>query len=241
MSSPSRMLPATIWQRELVEFLQRRRALVIKLSFPLLIGMPLILGGAPLFSAATALTMLFAVIGAVGSAAVLSRERSTGLALRYRTLPVRPGRLLFERLATNAAIDFLQIVPALILIGIRSPAGFAWWPALILTIAAGLAIGNLLGAVASILSDSPGEVMLFVFVPLLPAFFLSGLFTPFSDPVLLTVSRLLPFSYLHQSLLGALGGHPNLFPWETALGGAGFLVGAGGLIGLFGRRVVEAD
>src|SRR5438270_8288377 len=156
MSSPSRMLPATIWQRELVEFLQRRRALVIKLSFPLLIGMPLILGGAPLFSAATALTMLFAVIGAVGSAAVLSRERSTGLALRYRTLPVRPGRLLFERLATNAAIDFLQIVPPLILMGIRSLAVFVWWPAIFLTLAVIVSIWNLLVAVSSIFSTSLG-------------------------------------------------------------------------------------
>jgi len=29
------MPPGTIWQRELVEFAQRRRALVIKLAFPL--------------------------------------------------------------------------------------------------------------------------------------------------------------------------------------------------------------
>ncbi len=241
MSTASRMLPATIWQRELVEFLQRRRALVIKLAFPLLIAVPLLFSQAPLFSAATALTMLVGVIGAIGAGAVLSRERATGLAMRYRTLPVRPGRLLFERLATSASIDFVQVLPVLLLVAIRRPSGFAWWPALLLTVASVLAIGNLLGAVASTLSDSPGEVMLFVFIPLLPAFFLSGLFTPFSDPLLLTVSRLLPFSYLHEAVLGALGGHPNLLPWETALGGAGFLVGAGGLTGQLGRRVIEAD
>src|SRR5207253_10745587 len=112
MSSPSRMLPATIWQRELVEFLQRRRALVIKLTFPLLIGMPLILGGAPLFSAATALPMLVAVIGAVGSAALLRPERSTGLPLRYPTLPRRPAPLSFQPLATTSPTDSLQRAPA---------------------------------------------------------------------------------------------------------------------------------
>src|SRR5437773_5004344 len=36
------MLAGTIWQRELVEFAQRRRALVIKLAFPLVFGIPLV-------------------------------------------------------------------------------------------------------------------------------------------------------------------------------------------------------
>ena len=50
-----------------------------------------------------------------------------------------------------------------------------------------------------------------------------------------------PFSYLYEALLGALGGQPNLLPWETVLGGFGFLVGAIGLTGRFGRRVLESD
>jgi hypothetical protein len=36
------MLAGTIWQRELVEFAQRRRALMIKLAFPLVFGIPLV-------------------------------------------------------------------------------------------------------------------------------------------------------------------------------------------------------
>jgi hypothetical protein len=52
---------------------------------------------------------------------------------------------------------------------------------------------------------------------------------------------LLPFSYLHEAFLGALGGAPNLLPWETMLGAFGFLVGAAGLTGRLGRRVLEAD
>jgi hypothetical protein len=102
-------------------------------------------------------------------------------------------------------------------------------------------MGNLMGAVASTLSDSPGEVMLYVFIPLLPLLYLSGVFTPLTQPALLAVSRLLPFSYLHESLLGALGGQPNLLPWETMFGGFGFLVGAAGLTGRLGRRVLESD
>ena len=235
------MLAGTVWQRELVEFAQRRRALIIKLLFPLLVAVPLVLSNAPPTYAATALTMLVAIIGPLGAGAVLSRERQSGLILRYRTLPVTPGRLLIERLATNAAIDFLQVLPVLLLIALRHPAQFAWWPPLLLTIAAVLLIGNLMGAIASTLSDSPGEVMLYVVIPLLPLLYLSGVFTPVGHPILLVVSRLLPFSYLHESLLGALGSQPNLLPWETLLGGFGFLVGAAGLTGRLGRRVLETD
>ena len=234
------MLAGTIWQRELVEFAQRRRALAIKLVFPLVFGIPLVLA-APLRYAAITLTMLLAIIGALGAGAVLTRERQSGLILRYRTLPVTPGRLLIERLATGALIDLLQVAPVLVLIAVRHPFQPGWWPALVLSTAAVLLISNLMGAVASTLSDSPGEVMLYVFIGLLPLLYLSGVFTTLTEPVLLAVSRLLPFSYLHESLVGALGGQPNLLAWETVLGGFGFLVGAAGLTGLLGRRVLESD
>ena len=235
------MLAGTIWQRELVEFAQRRRALVIKLGFPLLVALPLVISGAPTIYAAMALTMLITIVGALGSGAVLTRERQSGLTLRYRTLPVTPGRLLIERLSTSALIDFFQLTPVLLVVAVRQPSAFGWWPALLLSVAAVLLIGNLLGAVASTLSDSPGEVMLYVIIPLLPLLYLSGVFTPLEPPILLVVSRLLPFSYLYEALLGALGAQPNLLPWETVLGGFGFLVGAIGLTGRFGRRVLESD
>lgn len=235
------MLPSTIWQRELIEFAQRRRALVIKLVFPLLVAIPLVLSGAPPVYAAMGLTVLIAIVGAIGSGAVLTRERQSGLTLRYRTLPVTPGRLLIERLGTSASIDFLQMLPVLVLIAARHGDGFAWWPALLIGTAAVLLIGNLLGALATTLSDSPGEVMLYVVIPLFPLLYLSGVFTPLHEPVLLVISRLLPFSYLHEALLGATGGQPDLLPWTALLGAFGFLVGAAGLTGRFGRRVLETD
>src|SRR2546428_3892986 len=235
------MLAGTIWQRELVEFAQRRWALVIKLAFPLLVAIPLVLSGAPSIYAAMALTMLIAIIGALGAGAVFTRERQSGLTLRYRTVPVTPGRLLIERLSTNAVIDLLQLTSVLVLIALRHPSQATWWPALVLSSVGVLLIGNLMGAVASTLSDSPGEVMLYVFIALLPLLFLSGVFTGLTEPALLAVSRLLPFSYLHESLVGALGGQPNLLAWETLLGGFGFLVGAAGLTGRLGPRGLGAD
>src|SRR5438105_14280701 len=79
------MLAGTIWQRELVEFAQRRRALIIKRVFPLLVAVPLVLSGAPTIYAAMALTMLAAIVGALGTGAVTARARPMPLKVRDRT------------------------------------------------------------------------------------------------------------------------------------------------------------
>src|SRR2546423_2562874 len=98
------LLAGTIWQRELVEFAQRRSALVIKLAFPLVFGIPLVIAAPPVYAAVT-VTMLVAIIGALGAGPGFTRRRQGGLAPRYRKLAVTPGRLLFERLPPHPGID----------------------------------------------------------------------------------------------------------------------------------------
>ena len=233
-------LASTVWQRELVEFTQRRHALAIKLAYPLVLGIPLIFSRVPASDAAIALTMLVGLTSALGTGAVLSRERASGLALRYRLLPVRPGTLLVERLGVYAAIDVLQFAPLLILLGLRHLEAAAFWPALLVTVAGSMLAGNLLGAFVSTLSRAPAEVMLYTIIPLLACFYLSGIFVSPHQPVMVVVSRLLPFSYLQQALLGSLGAGAGLTPWEAFTGGLGYVVGALALTGLLGRRIVEA-
>ena len=235
------LLPATIWQRELCEFVGRRRALAIKLAFPALLAAPLVFSSAPPAYVALALTMLLAMISALGSGAVLSRERVGGLTARYRVLPVRPGALALERVAAMASIDLLQVVPVLVLVALRHPGQAAWWPGLVVATVAVLLTGNVLGAVASRLTTSPGEVMLMVLIPLLPALFLSGVFVPATDPWLSTVSRFLPFTYLHEALAGSLRSHPLLLAWEPLGGGVVFTVLAALAALVAGRAVFETD
>jgi ABC-2 type transport system permease protein len=236
----NRVLASTIWQRELVEFLLRPRALAIKLIFPLVVALPLVFSSAPAFYAAMALTMLVAVVGALGSGAVLSRERTAGVITRYRLLPRRAGAVVLERLSANAGIDFLQMLPVMTIIGIRHPHDAIWWPALAFAVAAVLLAGNVIGAWASTISDSPGEVMLAVFLPLLPALFLSEVFVPLQPP-LLEVSRVLPFTYLHDALLGALNGSAQLNPLSDLAGAVGFLAVALAAGALLSRRILESD
>ena len=236
----NRVLASTIWQRELIEFLQRPRTLAIKLIFPLLVALPLVFSTAPAFYAAMALTMLVAIVGALGSGAVMSRERAAGVTTRYRLLPRRAAKVVLERLSANAGIDFLQMLPVMTVIGIRHPRAAIWWPALAVGVAAVLMAGNVIGAWASTVSDSPGEVMLMVLLPLLPALFLSGVFVPLQPP-LEQFSDVLPFTYLHDALLGALGGAARLTPLTDLAGAAAFLGLALAAGALLSRRILESD
>lgn len=232
------VLPASIAQRELLEFGQRRKALLVKMAFPLVVGVPLLTSAAPSFFAAMALTMLITVMGALGTGAVLSRERAAGLQVRYRLLPRRHGLILLERLVANAAIDTLQLSLVLALLLVRHPAALSWWPALLLAVTGTVLFANLVGALASTVTTAPGEVMLYVLLPLLPAFYISGVFTPLTSPALRAVSRLLPMTYLHEGLLGALQGSTHMPALSVAAGGAVTMVLALGTTIASGRRVL---
>ena len=234
------VLPAGIAQREFLEFARRRRALVIKMAFPLVVGAPLVAGSAPPFYAAMALTMLITIIGALGTGAVLSRERASGMQLRYRLLPRHRGVLLLERLAASAAIDLAQLVPILALLALSHPRTAEWWPALLLAVAVTVLCANVVGALASTFTTAPGEVMLYVLLPLLPGFYLAGVFAPVTTPVQHVASIVLPMTYLHDGLLGALGGAPRLSVGSISFGAlATVIVGIGGALA-GGRRVLEA-
>jgi hypothetical protein len=231
---------ASVWGRELVEFTRHRKALVIKLVYPLVVGLPILFGGAPRFYAAIVLTMLVTTLSALGTGAVLARERAAGMQRRYRLLPRPASILLVERLAASAMIDAVQFLPVLVLVTLRNPAGWRWWAAVALCVAGVLVVGNALGALASTFTAAPGEVMLYVFIPLMPAFYLAGLFVPARGEPAVLVSRLLPFGYLRDALTGALGGSPPLHPAQAALAGVAMIAAGGLAAAAMGRRVMEA-
>lgn len=227
------------FSREWSELRGRPVSLVIKLAYPVAIAVPLLWAPVPPFLAATALTVLIATVGGVGTAAVLGRERSMGLQHRYLLAPRAPGRTVLDRVAAAASVDVVQTLPLLALVAIRHPGGAVWWPGLLLALVGMVLVVDALGAFASSLASSPGEVMLCVMLPLLPAFFLSGLFVaPFG--ALVPISHLLPFAYFHAALVGALGGAAAIDPLGCILGGAAFCAAGLGAAYLTGRRVLEA-
>ncbi len=198
-----------LWQLELRADLARRRALAIKLAFPLVLVIPLITTGAPPFFAGMLLTVLVAMIGTVGTGVTVTRARGSGWLERLAVLPLPAWRVGLEIFLASWLVDCLQgtLVVALIAITQRPD------PATLLTtwllVLAALAFSGAIGLAIAALTDHPGEAMLYLAVVLAPTLFLAGIFTgvPASGFRYWT-AQVLPYSYLHEGFQLLLGGNP---------------------------------
>jgi len=203
------VLPSSMWTREWLLTLARPRGAVVKLAMPLVLTVPLVTGGAPTFWAGMLLTVLVAMIGAVGSGVALARARSSGLLARLAVTPGTPARTVGSWVAASAAVDTVQLLPAAAVVVAANPAPLQA-AALLACIPAVLLLTNTLGCLLSLLADGPGEVLLDVVVVLAPLLFLGGLFTGVPrDGWRFVAARLDPFAYLHSAFTGALGGTPT--------------------------------
>jgi hypothetical protein len=214
----ARMLPAGTLARELLVAAARRRALALKVGIPLVLAVPLVAGGAPTFWAATLLTVLVAMVGAVGSAVTLARARQSGLLIRLSLVP-RPGwRVVGGVVGAGALVDLIQLLPVIVLVGVAGGAAAPWWVALVVAVLAGLLCGSLLGCLVAALAGSVGEVLLDVCVLLAPLLFLGGLFTGVPRQGWGSTAALVdPFGELGSAFIGALGGSPAM-AWPVVLG-----------------------
>ena len=208
----SGVLPSSMWTREWLLTLARPRSAVVKVAMPLILTVPLVTGGAPTFWAGMLLTVLAAMIGAVGSGVALARARSSGLLARLAVTPQTPARTVGSWVAASAAVDTVQLLPAAAVVIAANPAPLQAL-ALLACIPAVLLLTNTLGCLLSLLADGPGEVLLDVVVVLAPLLFLGGLFTGIPrDGWRLVAARLDPFAYLHSAFTAALGGTPTFEP-----------------------------
>lgn len=202
-----RVLPGTPWGREWLVTLAHPRALAIRVVVPLLLAVPLVAGGAPTFWAGMLLSVLVAMVGAVGSGMTLARARASGHLARLAVTPGPPWRAVGAWVLAAASVDLLQLTPALGVAALGGGGGAAAAATLLLTAGAALLVANVLGCGLALLAGGASEVLLDVSVVLAPLLFLGGLFTGVPRAGWrLTAARLDPFSHLHSSLIGALGG-----------------------------------
>ncbi|MFZ0168330.1 MAG: ABC transporter permease [Candidatus Dormiibacterota bacterium] len=201
--------PVRLWQLELRGTLARRRALAIKLAFPLVLVIPLVAAGAPPFFAGMLLTVLIAMVGTVGTGVAVTRSRGTGWLDRLAVLPLPAWRVGLEIFFASWLVDALQgtLVLAVVAVAERpDPATLltTWLMAL-----AALAFSGALGLAIAALTDHAGEAMLYLTVVLAPLLFLSGLFTGVpANGIRNLVAQVLPYSYLHEGFQLLLGGNP---------------------------------
>lgn len=233
-------LPSSIWQRELSEFVQRPRVLVIRLLLPLALTAPLLHGPRGRELAPMCLTVVLALLGSVATGMTLARERRSGLVLRYRLLPDSAARVGAELLLARAGLRALQAAPALVVVLASGAHGIAWWPALGLGTASTLVVGVVLAAAVSTVTRSRGAATVLTLVPVVAVLALAGAFAPLL-PAQHPITDLMPFTYVHASLAGTLGASTGMVPAEAAAGAALWLLAGLALLPWVGSRLVEGS
>jgi ABC-2 type transport system permease protein len=218
-SDGERSTPAIIhaWRLEWRRALRRRRLFLLNVIVPLGLVTPVVAGAAPPQHAAVVYVVLFVFFGTFGSAIPLLRDAERGMVRRLTLLPAEPGPLLAGRVLAGAAIDVLQLSPAVVLIvltGTRGP-DVPW---LLLVLPATLVFAGVLGTWIAAIARSVAEGALFAAVSALLLLHASGVFrTPMPGTVADAFEKTAPFRAVHEILLGA------------PLAGVGALLGAVGV------------
>jgi hypothetical protein len=223
---------ASIWRLEWTLAIRRRRLLLLNVGIPLLLVVPLALGGAPPFHAAAAYAVLFVLFGTFGSAIPLLREGEGGLLGRVLVAGAEPRRLVLERVLAGACMDALQLLPSVALVLGLGRAGWETWALAPPLLLGALLAANVVGVWVAALARSLAEGALFAAVVSLFLLRGSGVFWSAAPGTAAAVAQAtLPYGPFHRLLLEGAGGAPGVGSAASALlttwGGAAALLAAG--------------
>ncbi len=208
------MTPSNIFRKEIIETLRNRKLVAIKMVFPFLIVLSMLMGTPPLTATAGLITMLVVFIGVFGTGIGIIKEKTDGMFNRIIVTPLTPRRIILENLLAGVVIEFVQFSPILIaVIAIFSPSP-EWIISLFLSMTAAVVTANVIGLIISSLSSSMGEVHLYSALSLFPVFATSGIFTPLKNSVQVYLAFFSPFAHLKQALL-AVFGKPYIWAWHS--------------------------
>ncbi len=144
------------------------------------------------------IALILYALTSILTATAIVRERERGTIEQLIVTPIRPWELIVGKLLPYAVLAFLNMVEVLAIghywfgVPVRGSLG------LILTLSALFLLSSLgIGLFASTLARTQQEAMLIVWMTLLPALFLSGVFFPLEamPPVLQWISHLIPLRY----------------------------------------------
>lgn len=232
-----------VWRTEWLTVLRRRRLLTLNILIPLAFVGSIAFSPAPAVHAAAVFAVLFSLFGTFGSSIPLIRDGESGLLGRYVLTGVHPGGLLLQRVFAAAALDSIELAPSVLVIAIARGSSASQLMMLVPAMVLGLVAANALGALTAAMARSVAEGALFSAVAALLLLHWAGTFrTPLPETWQASLELWSPFRPLHEALLAASGGGPDLDPalLITPLGAALALlllltVGGRHTIGL-GRR-----
>jgi ABC-2 type transport system permease protein len=198
--------PDAYWKKDVALFLGKRFALIVKMLYPLAIIGPVAASGIPARYAAAVVGIVAIMAGTFGAGESLTTDLNDGILTRVALTPLSPYRLVFEVLAVNAVLDFVQLLPALLVVYALHPVSLVWVLAATFGVFATLVAANAIGVFIANFTSSPADVLLYATAILFPLIYISGLFRNQNPTgILATLRDFVPFAYMNDALKAVFG------------------------------------
>jgi len=195
-----------VWALEWRQAARRRRVIALSAGVPLALVLLVGLGGAPAPHAALVYSVLFTFFGTFGAAIPWARDSERGLIHRLELAGLGMPTIAGQRLVASALLDLLELVPSLLAIALVYHVGAADAARLFALVGVGLLTANALGMLVAAVAGSLAETALLAAVSALLLLHAGGVFrTPAPGGALDALQRAVPFHYMHQAILAALG------------------------------------
>jgi ABC-2 type transport system permease protein len=208
--------PDAYWKKDVTLFFSRRFALLIKMLYPIALIVPVAASDIPAQYAAAVIGIVAVMAGTFGAGESLTVDLNDGILVRVALTPLSPRRIVFEILAVNAVLDFVQILPALLLVYVLHPAPLVWVLAAAFGIFATLVTANCIGIFIANFTSSPADVLLYATAILAPLIYVSGFFRNQNPTgILATLRDFVPFAYMNDALKAVFDLTTSVTPLEV--------------------------
>lgn len=210
--------PDTYWKKDVTLFFSKRFALLIKFVYPLALIVPVAASDIPAQYAAAVIGIVAIMAGTFGAGESLTIDLNNGILARLALTPLSPRRIVGEVLAVNAVLDFLQLLPALLIVYALHPAPLIWVLAATFAVFATLVAANGIGIFIANFTTSPADVLLYATAILFPLIYLSGFFRNQNPTgIKATLRDFVPFAYMNDALKTVFGLATKTAPFEVFL------------------------
>src|SRR5918998_4411950 len=208
--------PDAYWKKDVVLFFSKRFALLIKMLYPVMLIVPVAASALPAQYAAAVVGIVAVMAGTFGAGESLTADLNDGILLRLALTPLSPRRLVFEILAVNAVLDFIQLLPALLLVYVLHPVALVWVFAATFALFATLVTANSIGIFIANFTSSPADVLLYATAILAPLIYVSGFFRNQNPEGLSAILRdFVPFAHMNDALKEVFGLSTDAVPLEV--------------------------
>jgi ABC-2 type transport system permease protein len=232
--------PDSYWKKDVVLFFSKRLALLIKMLYPVALIVPVAASDIPAQYAAAVVGIVAIMAGTFGAGESLTADLNDGILMRVALTPLSPRRIVFEILIVNAVLDFIQLLPALLILYALNPAPLVWVLAATFGVFATLVTANCIGIFIANFTSSPADVLLYATGILAPLIYISGFFRNTNPSgILATLRDFVPFAYMNDALRAVFGLAAHNAPFEIFIYPAVVCVALAAGVCLTGPRLLS--